>query len=239
MSTSKCTCQEQDVSRGSVLSDFHRSLSAVDYIDDDEVTEECLRRCNETDDPLLSLRYLFNEEDNQEKPKIQPGSISRRTPRRSTNTSSISTDSGYCDIPPMTSSKLIPVHLISCTLIPVNVTRTDPMDMHCLPCTCPPPSMSLYTNNPADYDERVRQRRKSSTNSSRTHLHRIVSRPQVEFIDHPCSCNQKYYSTMAICPNLSLSSTNTSKSITNTDDHPKQAEKKHFRKKRTQTPRFV
>ncbi|CAF5062573.1 unnamed protein product, partial [Rotaria magnacalcarata] len=74
----------------------------------------------------------------------QNGNFVRRTPRRSTNTSSISADSGYCDIPTTTtttssssSSKLIPVHLVSCRLIPVNVTRTKSMDIHCITCTCP------------------------------------------------------------------------------------------------------
>lgn len=243
-STPKCTCQQHDshLSRPSHLSDFHQSLSAVDYIDDDVSEEDPTKPIDSIadDDPLNSLKYLFVE---QEKPAHPQVNLPRRTVRRSTNTSSISTDSGYCDIP-MTSSKLIPVHLISCTLIPVNVTRTDSMDLHCLPCTCPSSSSSMYSCTSAA-SECQRRQRKSSAYSSRSHPNRIVTGAQMGRIDDDrCSCNQKYYSTMTICPTLAFSAANGNKSFPKINDYPRDDEDKHSRqtparRKRTSVGKFV
>lgn len=93
----------------SFVSEFQKSLSIVDYIDVDLGDEMPI-----DDDPLESVKYLFSQ------------STNRRLPRRTTNVSSISTDSGYSD--QTSSTKLVPVQILSCSLIPVNV--------RCLTCTC-------------------------------------------------------------------------------------------------------
>ncbi|CAF1987822.1 unnamed protein product [Rotaria magnacalcarata] len=231
----QCTCQPRLPSKP-LLSEFHKSLSIVDYIDfdvPDSSTKQDENNDND-DDPLCCLKYLFNE--NIKKEIEQNGNFVRRTPRRSTNTSSISADSGYCDIPTTTtttsssSSKLIPVHLVSCRLIPVNVTRTKSMDIHCITCTCP--TSSQYFSNKTE-----RHRRKSST-----HSHLTYSRQHMDIIENEinncCSCNNKYYSTMTICPALSVSSSMGTKSTTkidgnHKDDYYHKQQKKHLRKKRT------
>ena len=245
-STPKCTCQQHDshLSRPAHLSDFHQSLSAVDYIDDDVSDEFPAKSIDDSvdDDPLNSLKYLFVEQ--EQHAHHQQANLPRRAARRSTNTSSISTDSGYCDIP-MTSSKLIPVHLISCTLIPVNVTRTDSMDLHCLPCTCPS-STPMYSST-STATECQRRQRKSSAYSSRSHHNRIVTGVQMERIDDDrCSCNQKYYSTLTICPTLSFSSSAIgNKSFPKINDYPSVDEDKRSRqppsarRKRTPLRKFV
>jgi hypothetical protein len=245
----KCTCQllEHRSTRMPFMSEFHRSLSLVDYIDDDHDDHDALvvdetqsksvdEHIDDTD-PLTSLKYLFNDMATPHEHLI------RRLPRRSTNTSSISTDSGYCDIP-TASSKLIPVHLISCTLIPVNVTRTRPMDAHFLTCTCPP-SKSIYSSHTTDY-QRQRQR-KASTHSSSSHLNRIGARPPTDIIDQHCSCNHKYYSTMTMCPTLSLSSSMSTDSTVKINDYlrvnqqtkQQQHNSQPSRKRRTHLRRFV
>ncbi|UJR27376.1 hypothetical protein I4U23_008666 [Adineta vaga] len=256
-STLQCTCHhQQQVTNTSSTSEFHKSISVVDYIDFD-VSEEsspspsssssvssptkpdddATVANDDDDDPLNCIRYLFDDNN-----KSQTGNFIRRTPRRSTNTSSISADSGYCDMP-MVSSKFIPVHLISCTLIPVNVTRTESTDIRCVTCTCP---SSTYFSTKTE-----RRRRKSSTHSSRSHLPGTYSRQapsdmiEAEINNH-CLCNNKFYSTMTICPTLSLSSVIGTKSITKIDVNPKddylnkqqqqqqqhQQQKKHTKKKR-------
>ncbi|CAF0780586.1 unnamed protein product [Adineta steineri] len=253
-STPQCTChhhqqqqqqhpqQQQHLSTKSFISEFDKSLSIVDYIDFD-VSEESSSSASFTskqndadDDPLDDLRYLFDDNNNNNNNKQQNGSFIRRTPRRSTNTSSISADSGYCDIP-MSSSKFIPVHLISCTLIPVNVTRTDSMDIRCLTCTCPSVPATYFSN------KTERRRRKSSAHSSGSQFQGTYSRQHLDIIENEinnhCSCNNKYYSTMTICPTLSLSSPMETKSITKidvnykNDYYNKQQHKKYLRKKRT------
>jgi hypothetical protein len=231
-----------------LVSEFHKSLSIVDYIDFDVPDESSLSKQDDdsdNDDPLNCLKYLFDDNNKQQ----QNGNFIRRTSRRSTNTSLISADSGYSDLP-ITSSKLIPVHLISCTLIPVNVTRTESMDIRCLTCTCPSSSSSssstvtTYFSNKTE--RRKRRRRKSSTHSQ---SHQTYSRQHMDIIENEinkhCSCNNKYYSTMTICPTLSLSSPIGTKSITKIDvNHKddyiyKQQQKKHLRKKRTSLLKFV
>lgn len=233
----QCTCQhqQQQLPPAALVSDFHKSLSVVDYIDLD-VSEASSSSKQEDDvndnDPLSDLRYLFDDINKKEQEK--DGDCIRRIQRRSTNTSSISADSGYCDIP-MPSSKLIPVHLISCTLIPVNVTRTKSMDIRCLACTCGPPS-NYFTNK----TER-RRRLKSSTNSnsSRTYSRSHMDTIENEIHNH-CSCNKKYYSTMTICPTLPLSSPTGTTSTTAMDGNHKddyyykhQQQKRHSRRHRT------
>ena len=246
--TSKCTCRQQPLLPTSYISEFHKSLSGVDYIDFD-VSETLLsskqvrnddNNNNNNDDPLDCIKYLFNDNDKIEQQQQQNENVIRRTARRSTNTSSISTDSGYCDIS-IASSKLIPVHLISCTLIPVNVIRTKSMDIRCLACTYP--SSSIYLSNNME-----RQRRKSSTHSSHSHPNRTYSRQYMEAIENEinncCSCNNKYCSTMTMYPTLSLSSPIGTKFVTKIDDNhddnyvckqqrQQQQQQTHSRKKRT------
>ena len=125
----------------------------------------------------------------------------------------------------------------------MNVTRTESMDIRCLTCTCP--SKSIYFSNKSE-----RRRRKSSTpSSSRSHPHRTYSRQHMDIIENEinnhCSCNNKYYSTMTICPSLSLSSPMGNKSVTKIDvNHKedyyyKQQHQKHLRKKRASLLKFV
>ena len=182
----KCTCpQQQRFPISSSVSEFHKSLSIVDYIDFDvsDDSSSSSKHDHDDEDPLTCLKYLFDDQ-NKQSPNIN---FIRRAPRRSTNTSSISADSGYSDIP-IGSSKLIPVHLISCTLIPVNVTRTESMDVRCLRCTCP--SSSTYFSN--KMERRQRRRRKSSAYSQ---THGTYSRQQMDIIENEmknhCSCNKK------------------------------------------------
>ncbi|CAF0947231.1 unnamed protein product [Rotaria sordida] len=235
-STSPCTCQQQQrLPSSSFVSEFHKSLSIVDYIDFDvSETSTSSKQDDDNNDPVEYLKYLFNE--NNKKEQEQHGNFIRRTPRRSTNTSSISADSGYYDIS-IPSSKLIPVHLISCTLIPVNVTRTKSMDIHCLACTCP---SSTYFSNKTER----RRRRKSSTYSSHSHPHRTYSRQHMDILENEisnhCTCNNKYYSTMTIFPTLSVSSpmgtiSTTKIDVNNKDDYynKQQQQKRHLKKKRT------
>lgn len=245
MSTSMCTCPYPQLPPTTpAVGDYQKSLSVVDYIDYD-VTDEPVPsgqvhdggHDDDNEDPLTCLKYLFHERDEPLVPTQPPESFLRRVPRRSTNTSSISTDSGYCDIP-MVSSKLIPVHLISCTLIPVNVTRTDPTNIRCLPCACLPSStmptaaavQSHYLSSTSD-----RRRRKSSTHSARSHLNGMNSGQPMELIDHPCSCPNKYYSTMTICPTLPFPSCKATKS-----DFSKQpSERRYSKHKRPQLLRYA
>ena len=239
MSTSMCTCPYPQLpSTAPAVGDYHKSLSVVDYIDYD-VTDEPLASAqvrddtHDDEDPLTCLKYLFHERDEPPAPTQPPESFPRRVPRRSTNTSSISTDSGYCDIP-MASSKLIPVHLISCTLIPVNVTRTDPTNIRCLPCAClPSPSTAAQSHYLTSTSER--RRRKSSTHSARSHLNRMISGQPMELIDHSCSCPNKYYSTMTICPALPLPSSTATKS----DSSKQHSERRYSKHKRPQLLRYV
>lgn len=232
-----------------MISEFHKSLSVVDYIDFDVSDESSLTKQDDDDDdddPIRCLKYLFDENNKQQEQQQQNINFIRRTPRRSTNTSSISADSGYSDIP-ITSSKFIPIHLISCTLIPVNVTRPEPMDIRCLTCTCPP-SSSISTYFSTKTERRRRRQRKSSTHSQ---PHRTYSRQHMDIIENEinkqCSCNNKYYSTMTICPTLSLSSPMGTKSITKIDGNHKddyiykqqQEQKKQLRKKRASLLKFV
>ena len=124
----------------------------------------------------------------------------------------------------------------------MNVTRTESMDIRCLTCTCP--KTSTYFSNKTE-----RRRRKSSTHSSRSHAHRTYSRQHMDIIENEinnhCSCNNKYYSTMTICPTLSLSSPMGNKSVTKInanhkeDYYYKQQHKRHLRKKRTSLLKFV
>ena len=120
------------------VSDFQQSLSNVDYIDFDtpEQTSTTCSVDDENDDALVCLRYLFVTSDQSQ---------SRRIPRRTTNVSSISTDSGYCDSSTAAPPKYIPVQLISCTLLPVNIGSFQASHSttlrHCsqrsdLVCTC-------------------------------------------------------------------------------------------------------
>ncbi|CAF0758575.1 unnamed protein product [Adineta ricciae] len=240
-STLQCTCHRQQLLSTSSTSEFHKSISVVDYIDFD-VSEESSSSSStspssspskpdddhDDDDPLSCLKYLFDETN-----KSSTANFVRRTPRRSTNTSSISADSGYCDIP-MASSKFIPVHLISCTLIPVNVTRTESMDIRCVTCTCP---TSAYFSTKTE-----RRRRKSSTNSSRSHLPGTYSRQtpsnmtENDTANH-CLCNNKYYSTMTICPKLSLPSVIGAKSTTRIDVNPMDDVSTKQQKKKTKKDR--
>ncbi|CAF3400383.1 unnamed protein product [Rotaria sp. Silwood1] len=241
-STPQCTCQQQQQQQrlpsSSFVSEFHKSLSIVDYIDFDvpeTSSSSSLKQDDDNNDPLDCLKYLFNE--NNKKEQEPHGNFIRRTPRRSTNTSSISADSGYCDIS-VPSSKLIPIHLISCRLIPVNVTRTKSMDIHCLTCTCPSSTLSsTYFSNKTE-----RRRRKSSTYSSQSQPQRTYSRQHMDIlengINHQCTCNNKYYSTMTICPALSVSSpmgtiSTTKIDVNHKDDYYNKQQKRHLRKKRT------
>ncbi len=124
----------------------------------------------------------------------------------------------------------------------MNVTRTESMDIPCLTCTCP--SSSTYFTNRTE-----RRRRKSSTPSSRSHLPGTYSRQHMDIIENEinnrCSCNNKYYSTLTICPTLSLSSPMGTKSVTKIDvNHKddyynKQQQKRLLRKKRTSLLKFV
>lgn len=238
--TSQCTCSQQQLA-----TEFQQSVSIVDYIDVDvsDESSSLSRQIDDEidDDPINYIKYLFNDiksNSSQQTKQLLNVNILRRTPRRSTNTSSISADSGYSDVP-LNSSKLIPVHLISCTLIPVNVTQTDPMNLRCLTCTCSSLSTSTYFPSKSD---RRRQRRKSLTHSQ---SQQTYSRQHMDIIENEitkqCSCNNKYYSTMTICPTSMLSSPMAMKINTNhKDDYIyKQQEKKHSRKKRFSLLKFV
>ena len=238
-SLAQCTCHQQQhqqrLPTTSPASEFHQTLSVVDYIDFDVSDESSSSSKQEDDDdPLAYLKYLFT--DDQKTTVI--GSFIRRTPRRSTNTSSISADSGYSDIPTPT-SKLIPVQLISCTLIPVNVTRTESMDMRCLTCTCPS-SSSSYLSNKTERRQQQRRRRKSSTNCQ---THQTYSRQQMNIIENEitnhCPCSKKYYSTMTICPTLSFAPTMTTKSIPKMNTNSKEDYYTQQRKKRASLLKFV
>jgi len=162
--------------RTSFVSEFQKSLSIVDYIDFDVQDESSKQDNHNNDDPLESLKYLFNHNSKQQ------GTISRRIPRRSTNASSISTDSGYSDIPISSpSSKLIPVHLISCSLIPVNI--------RCLTCPCRSSSSSTTCLS-------NQQERKFDSHFFRPpllHMNRTEND-----INNQCICHNKYHSTMTI-----------------------------------------
>ena len=124
----------------------------------------------------------------------------------------------------------------------MNVTRTESMDIRCLTCTCP--STSTYFSNKSE--RRRRRIRKSSTNSQ---SYQTYSRQQhMDIIENEinkhCSCNKKYYSTMTICPTLSLSSPTGTKTITkidgnHKDDYIYKQQQKHLRKKRTSLLKFV
>ena len=171
------------------------------------------------DDPLESLKYLFNG---------NHGILSRRLPRRSTNASSISTDSGYSDI--QTSSKFLPVHLISCTLIPVNVTTLDSMNIGCLSCTCRPSSLSTTCLS-------NQQERKCSSYSSRQPLSHMENFDNE--IHNQCACYNKYYSTTAIYPSMMAT-----KSVTKIDDlrgkyYYEQPQRKYSKNQRPNLRRFV
>lgn len=231
-----CTChpQHQRLPTTSPASDFHQSLSVVDYIDLDVSDESSSSsKHEEDDDPLTYVKYLFTDDS---KTAIM-GNFIRRTPRRSTNTSSISADSGYSDIP-TPPSKLIPVQLISCTLIPVNVTRTESMDMRCLTCTCPSSSSTYFSNKTERRQQR--RRRKSSTNCQ---AHQPYSRQQMNIIENEmtnhCPCSKKYYSTMTICPTLPFAPTMTTKSIQKMHINSKEDYYTQQRKKRASLLKFV
>ncbi|CAF1341572.1 unnamed protein product [Adineta steineri] len=189
--TCQCICQQQKrIPTTSFVSEFQKSLSIVDYIDFDVPDESS----KQDDDPLESIKYLFNDSNNNQQ---QGGYFSRRIPRRTTNVSSISTDSGYSDIP-VSSPKLIPVHLISCTLIPVNLTGQDSINRRCLTCTCRPSSSSLSTTCLPNQQER-----KLFTHSSRSYIsHQPVTHinKTENEIHNQCTCNNKYHSTMTIYP---------------------------------------
>lgn len=160
------------------------------------------------DDPLESLKYLFNPNHRHNQ------NIIRRIPRRPTNASSISTDSGYSDIPtlssnssPPSSSKIIPVNLISCSLIPVNI--------RCLTCTCHRPSSTTCLIN----NEKLE--RKFYSHSSRSPL---LNNNHIENgIRKSCICQNKSHSTMTIA--------------TNTDEQCQQ--KKSLRRKRINLLKYV
>ncbi|CAF1013766.1 unnamed protein product [Adineta ricciae] len=170
----------------SFVSEFQKSLSIVDYIDDDVADESS----KQDDDPLDSVKYLFDNDEQQQ----EQGHFIRRLPRRTTNVSSISTDSGYSDIP-VSTPKLVPIHLISCTLIPVNLsTIHDTINTRCLTCTCRP-SSSLSTTCLSNQSER-----KFSSSTSRSYLSRQTLAENG--ITNQCTCNQKYHSTMTIYPTL-------------------------------------
>lgn len=166
----------------SFAAEFQKSLSIVDYIDLD-ISDQSFKQDTHDDDPLESLKYLFNNPSKYQ----QQGNLSRRIPRRSTNASSISTDSGYGDTTPVSpTSKIIPVHLISCSLIPVNV--------RCLTCTCR--STSCLSNQPE---------RKFYSHSSRSNLSRppISSMNRIENVNQQtCTCKNKSHSTMTIYPSI-------------------------------------
>ncbi|CAF0910823.1 unnamed protein product [Rotaria sordida] len=237
--SSQPTYQQQKLlPKTSFVSEFQKSLSIFDYIDFDVPKETIKQIDDEDDDSLESLKYLFNDEH-----KNQQGNISRRILRRSTNASSISTDSGYSDIP-ILSSKIIPVHLISCTLIPVNVTIPDSTNICCMACTCrPSASSSTCLLNP-------QERKYYSTNSYRSHVFRqplshIDTNENV--INNVCACNNKYHSTMTICPPLPAPLNMSSKSVTKLDDlneehHNKQQQqeeqKRYFKIKRASLMRL-
>lgn len=242
-SLAQCTCQQQQrLPTTSSISEFQQSLSVVDYIDFD-VSDESSSSSSSTnpqddDDPLTYLKYLFDDNSKQ----AVNGNFIRRTPRRSTNTSSISADSGYSDIP-TPPSKLIPVQLISCTLIPVNVTRTESMDMRCLTCTCPSSSSSYFSTKNEHHQQQPqrRRRRKSSTNCQ---AHRTYSRQQMNIMENemnnPCPCSKKYYSTMTICPTVSFASTAaTTKSIPKINTTHKEDYYTQQRKKRSSLLKYV
>ncbi|CAF0893602.1 unnamed protein product [Rotaria sp. Silwood1] len=224
--------QQKQLPKTSFLSEFQKSLSVFDYIDFD-VPKETIKQNDdeeqqeEEEDSLESLKYLFNDDH-----KKQQGNFSRRILRRSTNASSISTDSGYSDIPTL-SSKLIPVHLISCTLIPVNVTTPNSTNICCIPCTCRPSLSSTCLLN--QYEQ------KYSSNSCHTHFSQqpLSHIDKTEnFINNVCPCNNKYYSTMAICPSLSVPLTMPSRSVTKLDDlkeeyyTKKNEQKRHLKTRR-------
>ncbi|CAF4058865.1 unnamed protein product [Rotaria sp. Silwood2] len=221
--------QQKQLPKTSFASEFQKSLSIFDYIDFD-VSKETIKQ-HDDEDSLESLKYLFNDDH-----KKQHGNISRRILRRSTNASSISTDSGYSDIP-MLSSKFIPVHLISCTLIPVNVTTPDSTNICCMPCTCRLSSSTCLLNQ---------QERKYSSNSCRSHFsHQPLSNidnKTENVINNICSCNNKYYSTMAICSSLSVPLTMPSKSVTKLDDLKEEyytkEQKRHLKKKQASLMRL-
>lgn len=232
-SLAQCTCHQQRLPTTSPASEFHQTLSVVDYIDFDVSDESSSSSKQEDDDdPLTCLKYLFT--DDQKTTVI--GNFIRRTPRRSTNTSSISADSGYSDIP-TPPSKLIPVQLISCTLIPVNVTRTESMDMRCLTCACPSSSSNYFSNKT---ERRQRRRRKSSTNCQ---THQAYSRQQMNILENEmtnhCPCSKKYYSTMTICPTLSFAPTMATKSISKMNTNSKEDYYTQQRKKRASLLKFV
>jgi len=257
--TSQCTCSQQQLSSATIQSEFQQSVSIVDYIDVDvsdelssasKQTDSIAATDDDNDDPISYLKYLFNDSKppnpTQQSKQLQNVNFLRRTPRRSTNTSSISADSGYSDVP-LNTSKLIPIHLISCTLIPVNVAQTDPMNIRCLACTCPSSSSSLssstYFPNKTDRRQTRRQRRKSLTHSQ---SQQTYSRQHMDIIENEitkqCSCNNKYYSTMAICPTSSLTSPIAMKINTNHRDdyiYKQQEKKQQSKKKRFSFLKFV
>lgn len=186
----------------SFAAEYQKSLSIVDYIDLD-VSDD-----NHDDDPLESVKYLFV---NPLK-LTQLGNTTRRIPRRPTNASSISTDSGYSDIP---TSKLLPVHLISCSLIPVNV--------RCMACTCPVSSCSTTC----------------LSNQSERQFPSHCCHPPISLVNRTentsqyyCACQNKFHSTMTVYPSTI--------SIAKIDDQNENFhEKKTLKKKRPTLFRFV
>ncbi|CAM4787524.1 unnamed protein product [Rotaria magnacalcarata] len=231
-------CEEPKLlPKTSFASEFQKSLSIFDYIDFDVPKESS--KSNDEDDSLESLKYLFNDDHKQ-----QQKNISRRILRRSTNASSISTDSGYSDLP-ILSSKIIPVHLIPCTLVPVNVATPDSMNICRISCTCrPPPSASSSSTCLLNKYER-----KVSSHSSRPHLcHQPLSNidKTENGTHHLCACNNRYYSTMAIYPSLPVPLTKSSRSVAQFDDHrgeyyckPQHEEqKRHHKSKQTSLTRL-
>ena len=122
------------------VSEFQKSLSIVDYIDLDAFDDKSASK--DSDDALTSIKYLFNRSDPSARLHHQ-NSLHRRLPRRPTNTSSISADSGYYDTS-QSSSKCPPIQMISCTLMPVNLQASN----------CPPPSVvssSIDRRNHREY----------------------------------------------------------------------------------------
>lgn len=121
------------------VSEFQKSLSIVDYIDLDTPDEKVSSK--DSDDALTSIKYLFKKSDPTHR-SYHLTSLHRRLPRRPTNTSSISTDSGYYDTS-QSSSKCQPIQMISCTFVPVNLSTSN--------CMCVTPSSSIDRRNPREY----------------------------------------------------------------------------------------
>lgn len=111
----------------------------------------------------------------------------------------------------MPTSKHLPVHLVSCSLIPVNV--------RCLPCTCPVSSSS--TTCLANQSER-----KFPSHCCHPSISIVNSSP------YYCACQNKFHSTTTVYPSTI--------SISKIDDQNEYFhEKKTLKKKRSQPLRFV